>query len=85
MESKLKLRATFLNQIITDEKDINDKLFWDYFKHQRPLFLVKLFKAKNQQRVNNINDALIYLREGIIGKQIPENESPKKINIVYIV
>ena len=38
-----------------------------------------LFKAKNNKLVNNINDALIDLRNAIIIGAIPENENPNKI------
>ena len=36
-----------MNEIIVDEKDINDEIFWNYFKYQKLLFLVKdLIRAK---------------------------------------
>ena len=44
------------------------------------MFLPKdLFKAKNNTLVNNINDALIDLRNSIIKWAIPENENSNKI------
>ena len=51
------------------------------------MFLVKdLIWAKqhtNENLVNNINDALTDLRNPIKTKEIPENESPKKVvNVV---
>ena len=59
-----------MNEIVADEKNINDEIFWNYFKHQNPSFLAKdLIRAKqtiNEQLVNNINDALIDLRNDII-------------------
>ena len=36
-----------MNEIIADEKDINDEIFWNYFKYQNPSFLAKdLIRAK---------------------------------------
>ena len=36
-----------MNKIIAKEIDINDKIFWKYFKYQNPSFLAKaLIKAK---------------------------------------
>lgn len=55
-----------MNKMIADKKDINRKIFWNYFDYQSPSFLAKyLLKAKqanNQQSVNHINDSLIDLR-----------------------
>ena len=72
-----------MNEIIAGEKDINDKIFWNYFKYQNPLFLAKdlirTSQAKNEQLVNNVNDGLIDLRNTIIKKEIPENENPNKM------
>ena len=69
-----------MNEIIVDEKDINDEIFWNYFKYQNPSFLAKdLIRAKNEQLVNNIHDGLIDLRNTIIRKEIPEDENPNKI------
>ena len=72
-----------MNEILAYEKDINDETFWNYSKYQNPSFLAKdLIRAnqfKNKQLVNDINDELIYLRNAIIKKEIPENENPNKI------
>ena len=66
-----------MNEIIADEKNINDEIFYNYFKYQNPWFLAKdLIRAKqpkNDQLVNNINDEFIDLRNTIIMKEIPEN------------
>ena len=40
-KSKLKLQQEFMNKNIADEKDINDELFWKYFKYQNPSFLAE--------------------------------------------
>ena len=37
-KSKLKLQQKFMNKIIADEKDINDEVFWNYFKYQNHRF-----------------------------------------------
>ena len=36
---KLKLQQEFMNEIIAEEKDINDELYRNYFKYQNPSFL----------------------------------------------
>ena len=65
-----------MNEIIAKEKDINDEVFWNYFKYQNPSFLAKdltrITQAKNEQLLNNVNDGLIQLRNSIIRKEIPE-------------
>ena len=84
-KSKLKLQQEFMNQIIDDEKDINDEIFWNCFKYQNASFLTKELiranQAKNGQLVNNINDELIDLRNARNRKEIPGNENPNKIDI----
>ena len=82
-KSKLKLKQEIMNEIIANKKDINDEIFWNYFKYQNPSFLAKdlirATQAKNEQLVNNVNDGLIDLMSAIIRKEIPENENPNKI------
>ena len=72
-----------MNKIIADEKDINDEIFWDYFKYKNPSFLAKdlirATQAKHEQIVNNVNDGLIDLRNDINRKEISENEHPTKV------
>ena len=72
-----------MNEIIAEEKDINDETFWNYFRYENISFLAKdLIRArldKNEQFVNNSNDRLIYLRNAIIKKEIPENENAIKM------
>ena len=72
-----------MDEIIADEKDINDDIFWNYFKYQNPLFLAKdlirATNAENKKLVNNINDGLIDSRKDINRKEIPANENPKKV------
>ena len=46
-KSKLKLQQGFMNEIIADEKDINDEKLWNYVKYQNPFLLAKdLIRAK---------------------------------------
>ena len=82
-KSKLKLQQRFMNEVIADEKDVNDEIFWNYFKYQNPLLLAKdLIRAKsvkNEQLLKNINDELIDLRNAIIKNEIPENENSNKM------
>ena len=72
-----------MDEIIADEKDVNDDIFWNYFKYQNPLFLAKdlirATNAENKKLVNNINDGLIDSRKDINRKEIPANENPKKV------
>ena len=45
--SKLKLKQDFMNEIISDKKDINDEIIWNCFKNNNPSFLAKtLIEAK---------------------------------------
>ena len=50
-KSKLKWQQESMNKIIPNEKDINEEIFWNYFKYQNPLFLAKdlirAMQAKN--------------------------------------
>ena len=70
------------NENITAEKHIYEEIFWKHFNHQTPLYFIKdLLKrrpAKNEELVNNINDALIDLSNAIIKKN-PKNENPNNI------
>ena len=59
----------------------------DYFMYQSPSFLAKVLhkasQARNEQIVNQVNDALIDLWNAVDKKEIAENENPDKgINIV---
>ena len=79
-----------MSEIIAGKKDINNKIFLNYFKYQNPLFLVKdLISAeqdRNEKLVNNINDRLIDLRNSVNRKEIPENKNPEKeVKIVEII
>ena len=81
------MQQEFKNEIIADEKYINDQIFWNYVKHQNPLFLVndliRVKKDKIMKLVNNVNDGMNDLINATIRKEIPENENPKKVvNIV---
>ena len=71
-----------MSEIIAGKKDINNKIFLNYFRYQNPLFLVRdLISAeqdKNEKLVNNINDGLIDLRNSVNRKEIPENKNPEK-------
>ena len=73
-----------MDEIETGEKDIkNEELFWYYLKYQSPSFLVKnLLKAKqtkNELILNEVNDALIDLKNVISRNETPENENPNEI------
>ena len=47
-KSKSKLQQEFINEIIANKKDINDEIFWNYFKYQNPSrnILLELRKLK---------------------------------------
>ena len=76
-----------MNKIIADKKDTRIEIFLDYFKYQNRSFFVKdLISAnqnKNEKLVNSINNGLIDLRNNINRKEIPENESPKKVVNIF--
>ena len=63
MTLKLKLLIKFKDEIVTAEKDIIDQIFWKYFNHKTPSYLLEdlleFKQAKNEELVNNINDALL--------------------------
>ena len=72
-----------MDGIIANEKDINDELLWNYFRHQNssflPKYLTRATQTKNEKLVNNVKDGLIDLRNAIIKKEISENKNPNKI------
>ena len=83
-KSKLKLQQEFMNEIIANEKNINDEICWEYFKFFESIFflakdLIRATQSKNEQLVNNIIDGLIDLRNTINRKEIPQNENPNKL------
>ena len=49
-KSKLKSQQRFMNEILTDEKDINHEIFWNYFKYQNPSSLAKFLIRANQAK-----------------------------------
>ena len=71
-----------MNEITNNEKYINDKIIWNYFKYQNTSFLAKdlirATEAQNWKIVSYDNDRLVNLRNAINKKQILENENPKK-------
>ena len=74
----------FLNETKMKKKNTNKQIFREYFNHQSPSLLVKdLYEGnenKNDIIVKFLNEPLIGLRNTINSKEIPGNESPKKIN-----
>ena len=59
-----------------DEKNISNEIFRNYFKYQNPLFLLKDSGNSNrkEQILNNINDLITDLQNGITMGVIPKNE-----------
>ena len=49
-KSKLKLEQKFNNEIIADEKGINNEICLDCFKYQNPSFLIKDLINKRQKK-----------------------------------
>ena len=87
LKSSLKSHEEFLNEIVNEEKYINEKIFRDYFRYQNPSSLVKdLFRANknnNDKTKCLIIIELIKIMEGINIKKITENENLQKVaNIV---
>ena len=77
-----------MNEITDNEKYINDKIIWNYFKYQNPSLLAKdlirATEAKNWKFVSYDNGRLVNLRNALNKKQIPENQNPKKQSILLI-
>ena len=52
-----------MNEIMTEEIDINDETFWNHLKYQSPSFLAKDLitakQVKNEKLVNNVNERYI--------------------------
>ena len=67
------MHKNFTNRIVNDEKNINTEIFNEYFKYQNPSFLIKdIYNAnqtRNEQIVNQVNDALIDLRNTVKKKE----------------
>ena len=85
--SLLKLPDEFLNKIITEEKNIYDQIFREYFDYQSASFFVKDLYVEKQNKneiiVKYLAESLIDLRNSINSKEIPGNENPiKAVNIV---
>ena len=74
----------FLNQIINEDKNINEVIFRNYVKHQNPSSLVKdLLKAKKNDKTKYmIINELIKLMEDIHLKEIAGNENPNNKSIL---
>ena len=72
-KSALKFPEDFVNEIVNNEKDINDETFRKYFDYQNPSVLsrdlLKSMEVKNEWRVNEVNDAFIDLRNAAIRKK----------------
>ena len=75
-----------MDRIVHDEKNINNKIFTDYFGFYDPWFLAKdLYEAnqaKDKEIVMLVNDALIDLGNVFNKNTILENENPDKV--IYI-
>ena len=72
----------FWNKIIHDEENINTEIFSKYFKFQSSTFSLKELyygdKTENKKLLNNVNNALIELRNGV-DKNIPNKENSEKV------
>ena len=86
------MEQEFIKEVAGNEKDINEEIYWDYFKYQNSSFLAKDLmrakQAKNEKTVNN--RGLIDLRDDINRKENPENENSKKVveiveKILYLI
>ena len=80
---KLANEDSFINEIMNDEKIINNEILSEYFRYQNSSYLAKhLIKTnqfKNKQIVKQSIDSINDLRNSITRKQIPVNEKPNKI------
>ena len=75
------MQQEFIKEFAANEKDVNEEIYWNYFKYQNSSFLAKDLmrakQAKNEKIVSN--DGLIDLRDDINRKGNPENENSKKV------
>ena len=57
-----------MNEITANKKDINDEIFWTYFKYQNPWLLendlIRVTQYKNKQLLNHVNDGLNWFKKG---------------------
>ena len=76
------MREEFLNEIVHEEKYINEETFRIYFRYLKRSFLEKKLskadKDKNDKIKYLIINELIKLMEDINIKEITGNEHPKK-------
>ena len=70
-----------MNKIVNDEGSMNNERFKKDFGYHNLSFLVyiKPIQLKSEQIVNQVNDALIDLRNDFNKKEVPENENPDKV------
>ena len=72
----------FLNVIKNKEKNINDRIFREYFNYESPSFLVRDLYEHNQNKtyinVKYLNESLIHLKNSISSQEIPKNENQEK-------
>ena len=72
-----------MNKIENDEENMKNEIFKEYFGYHNPSFLAKYKykynQSKNEQIVNQVNDALIHLRNAVNKNPIPENENPDEV------
>ena len=70
-----------MNKIVNDEGSMNNERFKKYFGYHNLSFLVYInpIQLKSEQIVNQVNDALIDLRNDFNKKEVPENENPDKV------
>ena len=68
-------------------KLINKEIFKKYFTYENPSVLAKYLyeqiEAKNEQKVNKVNDALIDFKNDVNKTAIPETRNPNKIFYIF--
>ena len=83
IEEMSPFNESFVNEIRNYEKNMNGERFRGYFRYQNLPFLAKDLLTVNQVKSNQILNQAIYsineLRNAVIRKEIPENESVNKI------
>ena len=81
-KSPWELYKEFINEIKSDEKNIIEQTFKEYFFYHAPLFLAKEYNSDqnlNNEIVKHINDALTEIKKDVSRKKLPENVNPNKI------
>ena len=73
----------FLDEIVNYERNINNKVFNDFFKYHNPSLLLKYFhnfnETEKEKMVQHVNNEFIDLRNVVIRRKNPKNENSDEV------